>query len=136
MHVLITGAAGMIGRKLTGRLVNDGGLNGRAIERLTLTDIVTPERPAGFTGTVSTIAADLPAAGVAQTLVAERPDTIFHLAGVVSAEAELDMDKGYRVNLDGTRSLLDAVRAVGDGYKPRVVFTSSCAVFGAPFPEA
>ena len=61
---------------------------------------------------------------------------IFHLAGVVSGEAELDLEKGYRVNLDGSRALLEAIRAVGDGYKPRVVFTSSMAVFGAPFPQA
>ena len=61
---------------------------------------------------------------------------IFHLAGVVSGEAETDFDKGYRVNLDGTRALLEAIRATGDGYKPKVVFTSSIAVFGAPFPEA
>ena len=61
---------------------------------------------------------------------------IFHLAGVVSGEAELDFDKGYRVNLDGSRALLEAIRATGDGYKPRVVFTSSMAVFGAPFPNA
>lgn len=136
MHILITGAAGMIGRKLIGRLVKDGGLNGETIERLTLTDIVMPERPAGFTGKAETIAADLPAPGIAEKLVADRPDTIFHLAGVVSAEAELDMDKGYRVNLDGTRALLDAVRGIGDGYRPRFVYTSSCAVFGAPFPDA
>jgi nucleoside-diphosphate-sugar epimerase len=61
---------------------------------------------------------------------------IFHLAAIVSGEAELDFDKGYRINLDGTRMLLDAVRLAGNGYKPRVVFTSSIAVFGAPFPEA
>ena len=136
MHVLITGAAGMIGRKLITRLVKDGGLNGEAIERLTLTDIVTPERPAGFTGKIATVTADLPAPGVVERLVAERPDIIFHLAGVVSAEAELDMEKGYRVNLDGTRGLLDAIRAIGDGYRPCVVYSSSCAVFGAPFPDA
>jgi D-erythronate 2-dehydrogenase len=53
----------------------------------------------------------------------------------VSGEAELDFDKGYRVNLDGTRALLEAIRAVGDGYRPRLVFTSSIAVFGAPFPD-
>ena len=61
---------------------------------------------------------------------------IFHLAAVVSGEAEADFDKGYRVNLDGTRRLLDAIREVGGGYRPRVVFTSSIAVFGPPFPEA
>src|SRR5664280_3439472 len=60
----------------------------------------------------------------------------FRLAGVVSGEAEIDFEKGYRVNLDGTRALIEAIRAVGDGYKPKVVFTSSIAVFGAPFPVA
>jgi nucleoside-diphosphate-sugar epimerase len=136
MHILVTGAAGMIGRKLTARLIKDGALNGRPIEQLTLTDIVSPERPINFSGKVETIAADLPAPGLAQKLVAGRPDAIFHLAGVVSAEAELEFEKGYRVNLDGTRALFDAVRAVGSGYRPRVVYTSSCAVFGAPFPHA
>ena len=136
MHILITGSAGMIGRKLTARLVKNGALNGHAIERLTLTDIVAPDKPASFRGKAETIAADLPALGIAQNLVAGRPDVIFHLAGVVSAEAELEFEKGYRVNLDGTRALLDAVRAIGDGYRPRVIYTSSCAVFGAPFPDA
>src|SRR5262249_59114340 len=64
------------------------------------------------------------------------PDTIFHLAGVVSGEAELDFDKGYRVNLDGTRALLEAIRATDDGYRPRLVYTSSIAGFGAPFPPS
>ncbi len=68
--------------------------------------------------------------------VSERPDVIFHLAGVVSGEAEVNLEKGYHVNLDGTRSLLEVIRKTGDGYKPRVIFTSSIAVFGAPFPHA
>jgi nucleoside-diphosphate-sugar epimerase len=135
MHVLITGAAGMIGRKLAARLAADGGLDGRPIERLTLTDIVAPQAPDGFAGRVETTAADLPAPGIAESLVAERPDMIFHLAGVVSGEAELDLEKGYRVNLDGTRALLEAVRRTGDGYQPKVIFTSSMAVYGAPFPD-
>ena len=66
----------------------------------------------------------------------ERPDVIFHLAAIVSAEAETDFDKGYRINLDGTRRLFEAARQVGEGYAPRLVFTSSIAVFGAPFPDA
>jgi nucleoside-diphosphate-sugar epimerase len=140
MHVLVTGAAGMIGRKLTARLIKDGGLNGRALERLTLTDIVAPEKPSAFSGKIECIAADLPAPGVAEKLIDDQPDVVFHLAGVVSGEAELDLEKGYRVNLDGTRALLEAIRkksaATGDGYKPRVIFTSSMAVFGAPFPHA
>ena len=83
------------------------------------------------------VAADLAAPGEAERLVEDRPDLIFHLAAVVSGEAEADFDKGYRVNLDGTRALLDAVRTAHttDGYHPRLVFTSSIAVYGAPLPE-
>jgi D-erythronate 2-dehydrogenase len=136
VHVLVTGAAGMIGRKLTARLLGDGSLHGRAIEALSLVDVVVPEAPAGFGGRVEATAADLTAPGVAATLVAGRPDVIFHLAAVVSGEAESDFDKGYRVNLDGTRALLEEIRKIGDGYRPRLVFTSSIAVFGAPFPAA
>jgi len=135
MRILLTGAAGMIGRKLTERLAKDGALNGRPIERLTLTDIVAPQAPAGFVGEAEVSTSDLAEPGVASRLIAARPDVVFHLAGVVSGEAELDFDKGYRVNLDGTRALLEAIRAVGDGYRPNVVFTSSIAVFGAPFPD-
>ncbi len=134
MHILITGAAGMIGRKLTDRLVKDGSLNGKSIDRLTLIDIVAPQTPA-FSGKVDAAIGDLSAQGAAAKAVAERPDVIFHLAGVVSGEAETDFEKGYRVNLDGTRALMEAVRAL-DGYLPKLVFTSSIAVFGAPFPDA
>jgi nucleoside-diphosphate-sugar epimerase len=136
MHVLITGAAGMIGRKLTERLVKDGSLNGHPIDRLTLIDVVAPEKPAGFAGSAEPATSDLSAAGAATTAIGDRPDVIFHLAGVVSGEAETDFDKGYRVNLDGTRALLEAIRLTGNGYKPKLIFTSSIAVFGAPFPEA
>ena len=136
MHILITGAAGMIGRKLTERLARDGALNGRAIDQLTLLDVVLPTMAPSFTGRAATMAADLAAPSEATKAVASRPDTIFHLAGVVSGEAELDFDKGYRVNLDGTRALLEAIRAAGDGYRPKLVYTSSIAVFGAPFPAS
>ena len=135
MHILITGAAGMIGRKLTARLIRDGGLNGARIDRLSLIDVVTPEKPAAFAGAVEASVSDLSAPGAAAKAVAGRPDVIFHLAGVVSGEAETDFEKGYRVNLDGTRALIEAVRLTGDGYKPKFVFTSSIAVFGAPFPD-
>ena len=134
MHILITGAAGMIGRKLTARLVKDGNLNGKSIDHLTLVDVVAPEKPAGFSGAVELSASDLSTSGVAAKTIAGKPDVIFHLAGVVSGEAETDFEKGYRVNLDGTRTLLEAIRAAA--YKPKVVFTSSIAVYGAPFPRS
>jgi len=117
-RVLVIGAAGMIGRKLTARLLKEG------VGELIQQDVVP------FEGTVS----DLSAPGEAEKLIAKRPDLIFHLAAVVSGEAEADFDKGYRVNLDGTRYLFEAIRK--EGYKPKVVFTSSIAVFGAPFPDA
>lgn len=134
MHILVLGAAGMIGRKLSERLLRDGRLGKTEISRLTLHDVVEPARPkADFP--VETVAGDFAMAGAAEKLIAGRPDVIFHLAAIVSGEAELDFDKGYRINLDGTRMLLDAIRLAGD-YKPRLVFTSSIAVYGAPFPEA
>jgi nucleoside-diphosphate-sugar epimerase len=136
MHILMTGAAGMLGRKLVERLARDGALNGKPITALTLLDIVTPAAPAGFSGKLALVAADLAIAGAADKALAGRPEAIFHLAGVVSGEAELDFDKGYRVNLDGTRALFEAVRAAGNGYRPKLVFTSSIAVFGAPFPDS
>jgi D-erythronate 2-dehydrogenase len=136
VHILITGAAGMIGCKLTERLAGDGELSGRRIDKMTLLDVVLPTAAQGFSGQVETIAADLSEPAKAATAVENRPDVIFHLAGVVSGEAELDFDKGYRVNLDGTRALLEAIRATGDGYRPRLVYTSSIAVFGAPFPDS
>ena len=117
-RILVIGAAGMIGRKLVARLRKDGA------GELILQDVVP------FEGIVS----DLSSPGEAEKLIAKRPDLIFHLAAVVSGEAEADFEKGYRVNLDGTRYLFEAVRKAA--YKPRIVFTSSIAVFGAPFPDA
>ena len=134
MHVLITGAAGMIGRKLTERLVRDGALHGERMTTLSLLDVVAPAKPAGFTGDVALATADLAAEGAATAAIAARPDVIFHLAGIVSAEAELDFDKGYHTNLDGTRALLEPIRHAG--YRPKLVYSSSMAVFGAPFPES
>jgi len=133
MRVLITGAAGMVGRKLTERLARDGTLRGQAIAALDLHDIVEPPAPEIAGAAVTAHASDLARPGVAEALAATRPDVVFHLAGIVSGEAESDFDLGYRVNLDGTRALLDALRLAGN--RPRVVFTSSIAVFGAPFPD-
>lgn len=136
MRVLVLGAAGMVGRKLVERLALDGGIGGRPVQHLLAHDIVVPALPARVPFAAETGAGDIGEAGVVQALVAGRPDTIFHLAAIVSGEAEADFEKGYRVNLDGTRHLFEAIRRVGEGYCPRLVFTSSIAVFGAPFPSA
>ena len=113
MHILIIGAAGMVGRKLTARLAKDGTLGGKSISAFTLADVVEAPAPEGFGGKVTSLAVDISDAAVATKLVSGRPDVIFHLAAIVSGEAEADFDKGYRINLDGTRHLLDAIRAEG-----------------------
>ncbi|QEI08730.1 SDR family oxidoreductase [Pigmentiphaga aceris] len=136
MHIAIIGAAGMIGRKLAERLVADGRLGHQEITQFSLLDVIQAQAPAGFKGPVDSRAADLSDPAASAALIDARPDVIFHLAAIVSGEAEADFDKGYRVNLDGTRYLFDAIRlASTDGYKPRVVFTSSIATFGAPLPD-
>ena len=137
MHVAVTGAAGMIGRKLTDRLVADGYLGGAGLDRLSLFDVVEPATPEGWTGVLDRAVLDLAGPGAGDAVVARRPEVILHLAAVVSGEAEADFDKGYRVNLDDTRHLLEAIRRthLADGYLPRLVFTSSIAVYGAPLPD-
>ncbi len=136
MHILIIGAAGMVGRKLAAKLAKDGELGGKPVSRLSLVDVIEPAPPAGFTSEVAAYAADLSAPDEAARCVAGRPDVIFHLAAIVSGEAEADFEKGYRINLDGTRLLFEAIRLehAREPWRPRVVFTSSIAVFGAPFP--
>jgi D-erythronate 2-dehydrogenase len=134
VRILVLGAAGMIGRKLANRLAQTAMLANASVECLTLTDAVEAPSPAQAGCELETVVADLAEPGIAAELVAGRPEVIFHLAAVVSGEAEADFDNGYRVNLDGMRSLLEAVRASGSGYRPRLVFTSSIAVFGPPLP--
>mgnify|MGYP003673940710 FL=1 len=132
MHILITGASGMIGRKLTAALVAKGSLQDQPITGLTLVDITAPVLPDGVPG--AALAADLSDPAAAPALIDARPDVIFHLAAIVSGEAEADLHKGYAVNLHGTLALCDAITRQED-YRPRFVFASSIAVFGAPLPD-
>ncbi|WP_269581190.1 D-erythronate dehydrogenase [Roseibium sp. Sym1] len=135
MHILVIGAAGMVGRKLLQRLANEPEVFGFEVSELTLADAVAPAVPEGLVARRMTV--DLAADGTAEELVKGRPDLIFHLAAVVSGEAEADFEKGYAVNLDGSRNLFEAIRreAMREPYCPRVVFASSLAVFGEPFPD-
>jgi D-erythronate 2-dehydrogenase len=133
VRILILGASGMLGRKLAQCLARDGSLAGAAIEGLTLADVGEPAPTEEAAVAIRTAVADVVDRGAVDALVADRPDVIFHLAAVVSGEAEADFDKGYRVNVDGTRNLLEAIRAAE--YRPRVVFSSSVAVFGPPLPD-
>ncbi len=135
MNILILGGGGMVGRKLIERLALDGHLGGREIASATLHDVIEPTVPAGASFPVRTLTSDFSLPGEAEKILVDRPEVIFHLAAIVSGEAEADFDKGCRINLDGIRYLFDTIRHM-EGYTPRVVFTSSIAVFGAPFPEA
>ncbi len=129
MRVLITGAFGMIGRKLTTRLLADGAVADKNITELHLQDVAVGKTPSPL---CHRHVGDLSAAGEAEKLAALKPDLVFHLAGIVSGIAEADFDLGYRVNFHGTLALFDALRLAK--ISPRVVFTSTIAVFGAPFP--
>ncbi|MCR6636964.1 D-erythronate dehydrogenase [Devosia sp.] len=135
MKILVIGAAGMVGRKLTAALLKAGQVGGRDISTLALADVVKPDTPSASIP-IETHSLDLSAPEAAEKLIASRPDLIFHLAAIVSGEAEADFEKGYRINLDGTRYLLEAIRLASQHglYAPRLVFTSSIAVFGEPLP--
>lgn len=133
MRVLVTGAAGMVGRKLVARLMREQAIGERAITALDLHDIVPLEQESIASAHVSIHVGDLSEPGEAAKLMREKPDVIFHLAGVVSGEAEANFTLGYRANLDGARLLFHATHEAG--HCPRVVFSSSIAVFGGPFPE-
>lgn len=123
----------MIGRKLTARLLKERAIAGRAITSIDLHDVVPFDAPDAGDIAIATHASDLSVPGSAASLIEGRPDIVFHLAGIVSGQAEAEFDLGYSVNLDGTRSLFEAVRSAG--HAPRVVYTSSIAVYGGPFPD-
>jgi len=137
MRVLIMGAAGMVGQKLLSRLENaDTGLGN--ISRIYLHDMV-PANTASWSGESEVLVGNIAEAAEMQKLADLKPDLIFHLASIVSGEAELEFVKGWQVNMAGSWAFLEALRQhhedSGGSYVPKMVFTSSIAVFGAPFPD-
>ena len=136
MNILVIGGGGMVGVKLINKLALDSKLGDTPVTRIIRQDVVLSPPPPSSAFPIETLIGDLSTPGEAEKLVALKPDVIFHLAAIVSGEAEADFEKGYRINLDGTRYLFEAIRKAGGGYKPKVIFTSSIAVFGAPFPDA
>ena len=131
MRILITGAGGFIGRKLALRLLADGKLDGRAIEHITAADLFGLDLlPADER--LAKVTLDITDHVAAARVIAQGHDLVFHLAAIVSANAEEDFDLGYKVNLDGTRYLLEGLKALGTC--PRLVLASTLAVFGGPVP--
>lgn len=136
MKILITGAGGMLGRKLVERLARDKTLNGKTIASMVLVDVAESPLPQGIPA--KSVVADFSQDGIATSLMQDKPDVIFHLAAIVSGDAEANFDKGYRINFNGTWAMLEALRQEHDkdkAYIPRFVFASSLAVFGPPFPD-
>lgn len=137
LTVLITGAAGMLGRKLGDLLSRRGEVAGQPLAGLQLVDVFEPTPPSDATVEVRLHVADLTGPGAAERMMALRPDVVFHLAATVSGEAEADLEKGYAVNLDGTRALLEAIRRqdASSSWRPRFIFASSLGVYGGPYPQ-
>jgi D-erythronate 2-dehydrogenase len=133
MRILVLGAAGMVGARLVARLLRDGRLGDTPITAIDAFDVVPATLPDPGAVALAVEAGDIADRATVDRLVARRPDVVFHLAAIVSGEAEADFDKGYRINLDGTRFLFEAIRR--EGNTPRVVFTSSIGVFGAPYDD-
>ncbi|KEY59162.1 D-erythronate dehydrogenase [Serratia sp. DD3] len=127
MQIIITGGGGFLGQKLAHALLHSS----LPFSELLLVDIQAPQALAD--PRVRCLQADLTAPGVADSLISERTSIVYHLAAIVSSHAEQDFDLGWRVNLDTTRSLLEACRHARTGI--RFVFTSSLAVYGGPLPE-
>lgn len=134
MKVVVTGDTGFLGLALARRLLARGELTGPAgrseeIDELLLFDAVEPpERPAGLDGRVRIESGDVSDRERVRALLDRDDVSVFHLASIVSAGGELDFDAALRVNLDGTRNVLEAARARAG--LPRVVFTSTYATFG------
>jgi D-erythronate 2-dehydrogenase len=129
MRIVITGAGGFIGQSLAARLLSPQAPV--TIDRLTLTDRTAP--PGTSDARATWHAGDITDPAFARTLIADDVDAVFHFAGIVSGAAEADFELGMRVNLDGTRHVLDACRALPRA--PRFIYASSIAVYGRPLPD-
>lgn len=129
MKVLVTGAAGFLGSRVVNALLA-GGYNAPAVSRIVAADIVgcaiVDPRVTARIGTIGDPA-------FVRSIVGDDVDVVFHLAAVLSGESEAAFDLGMRINVDGTRSLLEACRALGT--PPRFVFSSTVAVFGTDLPD-
>jgi D-erythronate 2-dehydrogenase len=137
MKVVITGGTGFIGRRIALRLLERGALFGPdgkdvAIDELVLFDVAPPQLALPEDRRLRIVTGEVSDAKLMREVIAPGTGSVFHLAAIVSGQAEADTDIGMRVNLDGTRAVLEACRALKSA--PRVVFASSLAVYGGDLP--
>jgi nucleoside-diphosphate-sugar epimerase len=137
MRIVITGGCGFLGRRLAMLLLEKGSTLG-AIDELVLFDNAPPVLPLPDDKRVTLVTGDIADRDAVRKLIAPGTASVFHLAAIVSGQAEADTDLGYRINLEGTRAVLDACRAItaSGGTCPRVIFASSLAVYGGRLPDA
>ena len=135
MKILIMGGAGMIGQKLLNLILKKEEINNEKISEITLFDIINAPYPQDAMISIKSTSGDISDEKVSKNLISSKPDIIFHLAAIVSGQAEQEFDLGWNINAKGSWGLFEAIRQQGEDYCPRLVFTSSIAVFGAPFPE-
>ena len=135
MKILIMGGAGMIGQKLLNLILKKEEINNQKISEITLFDIIDAPYPQDTNILINSTSGDISDEKVSKNLISSKPDIIFHLAAIVSGQAEQEFDLGWNINAKGSWGLFEAIRQQGEDYCPRLVFTSSIAVFGAPFPE-
>src|SRR4029077_14380301 len=133
MRIVITGGCGFLGRRVAIRLLRQGCALG-PVDELALFDHAPPALPLPEDKRLTVVTGDIADRDTVNRLIIPGTDAVFHLAAIVSGEAEANPDLGYRVNLDGTRAVLDACRALGTC--PRLVFASSLAVYGGALPPA
>lgn len=138
LNVVITGGAGFLGQKLAREILRRGKLAGpdgkpQPVSRILLFDAVKAQGP--YDSRVSVFTGDIGNYADVLRLIGHDTHSVFHLAAIVSAGAEAEFDDGYRVNLEGTRHVLEACRAILT-HRPRVVFASSVAVYGGELPQA
>jgi len=129
MRVVITGGCGFLGQRVALQLLARGD-----VDELVLFDNAPPALPLPEDRRLSVVTGDIADREAVRRMILPGTHSVFHLAAVVSGQAEADTNLGYRVNLDGTRAVLDACRALGTC--PRVVFASSLAVYGGALPPA